>query len=82
VSILTFVKFFKLFVRIFENNNFQLQPMFLNTNQFNEGGCREKCGAGRKRELQEGRNPKVVNAQEANSSTVTHVNARWQDLRK
>lgn len=56
--------------------------MFLNSNVLNEGGCRDKCFCGRKRELQEGENPKIVRQIKTADQGATHVNARWQNLRK
>jgi len=56
--------------------------MFLGTNNLNEGGCRDKCFGGRKRELQEGKNPKTVQEIQTAESGAKHVNAHWQKLRK
>ena len=56
--------------------------MFLGTNNLNEGGCRDKCFGGRKRELQEGRSPKTVQKIQTAESGAKHVNAHWQKLRK
>lgn len=56
--------------------------MFLNTRNLNEGGCREKCGEGQKRELQEGKNPKATNASWHSARSSSHVNEHWQQLRK
>ena len=56
--------------------------MFLNTNNLNEGGCRDKCFGRRKRELQEGKNPKIVEQIQPADSGAKHVNVHWQNLRK
>ncbi len=56
--------------------------MFYSTNYLNEGGCREKCIKGRKRELKEGKNPRSANNTWGKASTSTQVNSRWQKLRK
>jgi hypothetical protein len=57
-------------------------PMFLNTSILNEGGCRDKCPEGKKRELYEGKNPKSMNTDWNTAKTDTHVNSNWQKLRK
>ena len=56
--------------------------MFLNTGNLNEGGCRDNCSDGKKRELFEGKNPKSItgNWHDARSSSL--VNSSWQKLRK
>ncbi len=56
--------------------------MFLNTSILNEGGCRDKCSEGKKRELYEGKNPKSLTADWNTAKTETHVNSNWQKLRK
>ena len=55
--------------------------MFLNTGNLNEGGCREKCSGGRKREMKEGKNPKS-NIEKWHAVPEVHVNSHWQNLRK
>ena len=56
--------------------------MFLNTRNLNEGGCRDNCSGGRKRELQEGKNPKTINEPKVSGPAEILVNAHWQNLRK
>ena len=56
--------------------------MFFNTKDLNEGGCRDKCFGSRKRELQEGKNPKINNEPRISGPGEAHVNAHWQNLRK
>lgn len=55
--------------------------MFLNTSHLNEGGCRENCSEGRKRELKEGENPKSTRRNWQQTSNSTHANFNWQKLR-
>jgi len=55
--------------------------MFLNTTNLNEGGCRDKCTEGRKRELYEGENPKSTKNRQSVKKN-SHVNSNWQKLRK
>ncbi len=56
--------------------------MFYSTNTLNEGGCRDKCEEGRKRELKEGKNPRSTNTNWNTTSNSAHVNSKWQKLRK
>jgi hypothetical protein len=55
--------------------------MFLNTGNLNEGGCRDKCAEGRKRELREGNNPKIQTTNWQDDKNSLHVNTHWQKLR-
>ena len=81
-AILTMIKLFKHFLRIFENKSESFKPMFLNTGNLNEVDCRNKCSDGKKRELKEGKNPKSTKADWHSSRSGSHMNANWQELRK
>jgi hypothetical protein len=56
--------------------------MFLITGNLNEGGCRDKCSEGKKREFFEGKNPRSLNPGGQSLKNSTHVNSSWQKLRK
>ncbi|MEN8116671.1 MAG: hypothetical protein ABFS16_06805 [Bacteroidota bacterium] len=55
--------------------------MFLNTNNLNEGGCRDRCSGDRKRELYEGKNPKATNHWHGTKNSA-YANVNWQSLRR
>jgi len=56
--------------------------MFLNTDTLNEGAGLEKEEPVRKRELQEGNNPRVTCNATNTTRVEAHTNYRWQKLRK
>ncbi|WP_321368102.1 hypothetical protein [uncultured Draconibacterium sp.] len=56
--------------------------MFYSTNNLNEGSCRKNCNTEKKRELQEGKDPKATDTQWQAGASRLHVNANWQKRRK
>lgn len=56
--------------------------MFLNTGNLNEGACADKCSEIKKRELIEGKNPKLLSSDWHSARESSHVNSNWQKLRK
>lgn len=56
--------------------------MFYSSNNLNEGKCSKPYTTEKKRELQEGNNPKSTEAGWQLGASSAHVNANWQKRRK